>query len=311
MKKKRIILAAVAALAAAAAVIYLAFPGVLYRGFIGMDRCRAGLTEKSVQVDDHRIVYLEGGSGATVLLLHGFSGEKDHWTRFARYLTPFYHVIIPDVPGFGQSSKIYSALYDIKSQAKRLERFMEVLKMESFNIAGNSMGGRIAGQIALDNPARVLTLALFDSSGVKPPKKSPFQLAFDQGKNLLLAENADDYDRVMKLSFHKPIWLPAPVKKYFADKAVRERPFNHKIENDNRVRPQELEPYLGLIKARTLIIWGDDDRILDMSAVKVFEAGIKVHKTVIMKQCGHAPMLERPEEAARHYLEFLREGKEK
>jgi len=309
--KKRILLTAVTALAAAAAVIYLALPGVLYRGFVGLDRCRAGLTEKSVQVDDHRIVYLEGGSGAPVLLVHGFSGEKDHWTRFARHLTPSYHVIIPDVPGFGQSSKIESALYDIESQVKRLSRFMEILNLGSVNVAGNSMGGRIAGQLALDNPERVLTLALFDSSGVKPPKKSPHQLAWDKGRNLLLVENADDYDRVMKLNFSKPIWLPGPIKKYFAEKAVRDRPFNQKVENDIRARPQELEPHLGRIRARTLILWGDDDRILDVSAVKIFEAGIKDHKTVIMKQCGHTPMLERPEEAARHYLEFLREGKGK
>ncbi len=309
--KKKITIAAVSVPVIAAAVIYFAFPGVLYRGFIGLDRCRAGLTEKSVQVDDHRIAYLEGGSGATVLLVHGFSGEKDHWTRFARHLTPSYHVIIPDVPGFGQSSKIESALYDIESQVKRLSRFMEILNLGSVNVAGNSMGGRIAGQLALDNPERVLTLALFDSSGVKPPKKSPHQLAWDKGRNLLLVENADDYDRVMKLNFSKPIWLPGPIKKYFAEKAVRDRPFNQKVENDIRARPQELEPHLGRIRARTLILWGDDDRILDVSAVKIFEAGIKDHKTVIMKQCGHTPMLERPEEAARHYLEFLREGKGK
>jgi abhydrolase domain-containing protein 6 len=93
--------------------------------------------------------------------------------------------------------------------------------------------------------------------------------------------------------------------------AVKNRPFNHKIEEDIRAVPVELEPNLGRIKARTLILWGDDDRILDMSAVKVFERGIADHKTVIMKQCGHTPMLERPEEAAKHYLEFLKEAKVK
>jgi abhydrolase domain-containing protein 6 len=309
--KKKIIIAAVSALVLMMAVIYFAFPGVLYRGFISLDRHRAGLTEKSVQVDDHRIAYLEGGSGQTVLLIHGFSGEKDHWTRFARHLRSQYHLIIPDVPGFGESSKLESARYDIGSQTKRLERFLEILKIDSFHVAGNSMGGRIAGQLAVKDSGRVLTLALFDSSGVKPPKKSPHQLAWDKGKNLLLVENADDYDRVMKLAFSKPIWLPGPVKKYFAEKAVRDWPFNHKIEEDMRTVPVELEQELGRIKARTLILWGDDDRILDMSAVKVFERGIADHRTVIMKQCGHMPMLERPEEAAKHYLEFLKEMKQK
>ncbi len=309
--KKKIIIGVVSALILGLAVIYFAFPGVLYLGFISLDRHRAGLTEKSVQVDDHKIAYLEGGSGPAVILIHGFSGEKDHWSRFARHLTARYHVIIPDVPGFGESSKIESARYDIESQTKRIERFLTILKIGSFHVAGNSMGGRIAGQLALKDPGQVLTLALFDSSGVKPPKKSPHQMAWDKGKNLLLVESADDYDRVMKLAFSKPIWLPGPVKGFFAEKAVRDRPFNHKIEEDIRATPLELEPYLGRIRARTLILWGDDDRILDMSAVKVFERGIADHRTVIMKQCGHTPMLERPEEAAKHYLDFLKDGKEK
>ncbi len=309
--KKKIIIAAVSALVLVKVVIYFAFPGVIYSGFISLDRHRAGLTEKSVQVDDHKIAYLEGGSGPIVLLIHGFSGEKDHWTRFARHLTSHYHVIIPDVPGFGESSKIETARYDIDSQVKRMERFMGILKIDTFHVAGNSMGGRIAGQLAVNDPGRVLTLALFDSSGVRPPKKSPHQLAWEKGKNLLLVENADDYDRVMKLAFFKPIWLPGPVKKYFAEKAVKNRPFNHKIEEDIRAVPVELEPNLGRIKARTLILWGDDDRILDMSAVKVFERGIADHETVIMKQCGHTPMLERPDEAAKHYLDFLQEEKTK
>ena len=66
-----------------------------------------------------------------------------------------------------------------------------------------------------------------------------------------------------------------------------------------------LEPRLSKIKAKTLILWGDSDRAIDPSAVQVFEREIKNHRTVIMKSCGHVPMLERPEEAARHYLAFL------
>jgi abhydrolase domain-containing protein 6 len=67
-----------------------------------------------------------------------------------------------------------------------------------------------------------------------------------------------------------------------------------------------LEPDLPKIKAKTLVLWGANDRVTDVSAVQVFKKGIPDCSTVIMKDCGHLPMIERPEEAAGHYLEFLK-----
>jgi abhydrolase domain-containing protein 6 len=311
--KKKIVIAIIAIVIAIIAIviavpitIYFTAPGLVYRASISSSRCKAGLTAKSVMLGDHRIAYLEGGAGPVVLLVHGYSGEKDHWTRFAKFLTPSYHVVIPDLPGFGESTKSWKAKYGILDQADRLAGFIEKLKLGPVHLVGNSMGGNIAGALAARKPELVRSLALFDSSGVMPPKKSVMQLAWDRGVNLLLVSNADDYDRVMKLCFSKPIWLPGPVKSYFAEKAVAARPFNRKVEMDRRAEKYQLGPSLGLIRARTLILWGDEDRILDISAVALFERGIKNHVTVIMKKCGHTPMLERPDETAGHYLDFLK-----
>lgn len=69
-----------------------------------------------------------------------------------------------------------------------------------------------------------------------------------------------------------------------------------------------LEPDLSKIRARTLILWGDTDRVLDVSCAQVLEKGLPSSTTVIMKDCGHAPLMERPEETARHYLDFLQAG---
>ncbi len=303
--KRKICIALILTVIAVPITIYFAAPGLVYRATISVERCRSGLAVKSVMVGDHRIAYLEGGSGPVVLLIHGFSGEKDHWTRFAKRLTPSYRVVIPDLPGFGESTRSWTAKYGILDQVARLAGFMEALKLGPAHLAGNSMGGNVAGALAARRPELVKSLALFDSSGVTPPKKSEMQLAWDRGVNLLLVNDADDYDRVMKLNFSKPIWLPGPMKRYFAEKAAAARPFNRKVETDRRAETYDLGPSLGLIRARTLILWGGDDRILDKSAVALFERGIRNHVTVIMEQCGHTPMLERPDEAAGHYLDFL------
>ena len=60
------------------------------------------------------------------------------------------------------------------------------------------------------------------------------------------------------------------------------------------------------IKAPTLILWGDQDKAVDISSVPVFEKGLKNHKTVIIKDCGHMPIIEKPQEAATHYIDFIK-----
>jgi pimeloyl-ACP methyl ester carboxylesterase len=72
-----------------------------------------------------------------------------------------------------------------------------------------------------------------------------------------------------------------------------------------------LQPDLGLIKAPTLILWGDQDRLIHVSAVDVFKAGIPNSTVVVMKDCGHAPMVERPRESAEHFLKLIRQGGER
>ncbi|HUL29686.1 MAG TPA: alpha/beta fold hydrolase, partial [Thermodesulfobacteriota bacterium] len=86
----------------AAVVVYYAFPEKVAGYIIDAARSKAGLTRKEVKIDDHHIVYLEGGKGPTVLLLHGYTANKDNWISFAAYLTKDYHMVIPDIPGYGE-----------------------------------------------------------------------------------------------------------------------------------------------------------------------------------------------------------------
>jgi pimeloyl-ACP methyl ester carboxylesterase len=67
-----------------------------------------------------------------------------------------------------------------------------------------------------------------------------------------------------------------------------------------------LEKDLPNIKAPALILWGDQDKIIDISSVPVFEKGLKNHKTVIIKNCGHVPMMEKPQETATQYIDFIK-----
>ena len=309
MKWFKRILVTLAILFTLLTVMYFFFPGVIVSLSQSIDRSRAHLTEKSLRIDDHAIVYLEGGQGDTIVLLHGFGAEKDNWTKFAAFLTPRYHVVIPDLPGFGESTKNNNSKYDIASQASRVKKFIDALGIRKIHIAGNSMGGAIAGSFSLQYGNMVTTLGLFNSGGVKSPNKSEYIKMMEQGKNPLLVENADDFDRMLGMLFVRAPKIPSPVKRHLASQSIRNRPFNEKIMNDYKKNPFTLEPRLGELSMPVLILWGDRDRLLDVSSASVFAAGIRNNTTAIMKECGHIPMVERPDEAAGIYLKFLHANK--
>ena len=303
MKKALI---AVIIIIAAVIIGYYAFPEKVADYFINSERNKAGLTKKLIKIDDHNIVYLEGGKGPTVLLLHGYSANKDNWPQFAAYLTKDYHVIAPDLPGHGESSQQITAKYDVSSQIDCLHKFVQAIDIKKFHIAGNSMGGWFSCAYAVRYPGDVASIGLFDAAGVRSLQKSEVDKLFEKGENPLLLKDAGDLTRLMSLIFFNPPMMPYPFKKMFVQKALANKGINQKIGNDLIGDFNSLEKDLPKINAPTLILWGDKDRIIDVSSVPVFEKGLKNHKTVIIKDCGHVPMIEKAQETATEYLAFIK-----
>jgi abhydrolase domain-containing protein 6 len=303
---KKNILIAVLILIVAAVTFYYAFPEPIANYFINQERSKAGLVKKEIKAGDDNIVYLEGGKGPAVLLLHGFAADKDNWTRFAFFLTKDYHVIIPDIPGFGDSAKRINAKYDLVSQIERLHKFAQSVHISKFHIAGNSMGGLFAGAYAVHYPNEILSLGLFDAAGVRPPVKNDLMKLMEKGENPLLLKDENDLPRLLRLVFAEPPSLPYPFRKMFVRKSLANRSFNEKIIKEVAPDLLSLEKELPAIQAPTLVLWGDKDEIVDISSVSVFEKGLKNFKTVIIKNCGHVPMMEKPQETASGYLTFIK-----
>jgi len=303
IKYGMIVIVVVAVLLAA---FYFLFPETVFKLAIDAQRRSADLVKKEVLVDDHRIVYLEGGTGETIVLLHGFGGYKDQWTAFAKYLKG-YHLVIPDISGFGESSQVPTDNYSVESQVGRIDRFVEVLKLDKFHMAGNSMGGAYAATYGARHPGKVLTLALLDTAGVPSPSKSEFVLQLETGNNLLLAGNTEDVEKLLALIYAKRPPIPPAFKKILVADWIAHTEFNRKIWNDTNPFQFSLAPVLPLIQAPVLILWGEQDKMLDVGSVVFLEKNLKNHRTVIMKDTGHCPMIEKPEETAKAYRSFLNE----
>lgn len=268
-------------------------------------RTLAGLKKKFIQAGSQTIAYLEGGKGDTALLLHGFGTDKDNWVRFSRYLTKSYHVIAPDLPGFGESSVTISESYDIESQVKRIHEFVLKVGLKKFHLAGNSMGGLIAGIYAADYPDEILSLSLIDPGGVMDREPSSIALEVEKGNNPLVPAQPSDFDILLKFVFVKPPFVPGTVKLYLGEQAAARKDFNQRVFIEAKPEDQ-LERRMKDIHVNTLIIWGDTDRVFPVSGAPVLNKGIAASKLITMKNCGHVPMYERPEETAGYYLEFIR-----
>ncbi|MCY1274976.1 Lipase 1 [compost metagenome] len=303
---KKLLSALIVIIAVAVAVLYFS-PATLLASIRLLDREMADFSERHTEVAGLSIHYYEGGpaDAQTVLLVHGFGASKDNWPRFARYLTDRYHVIAVDLPGFGESSKP-DASYDVGSQAERLFAFTQALDIDKLHLVGNSMGGHISALYAARHPQQVLTVALFDNAGIKAPTPSEMTQRLQRGEaNPLIVRKPEDFDQLLKFVFVKPPAMPEKVKLYLGERAVAASSTNGKVFQQLLERYIPLEPELPKIQAPTLLLWGDQDRVLNVSSIEVMKPLLKQPTVVIMKDCGHAPMMERPQETAEHYLAFL------
>ena len=302
---KKFLLGLILLLAATAGVLYLS-PGALLASVQFVERQLAGLEPRTVQVEGLTIHYYEGGpaEGEPLLMLHGFGANRDNWLRFARHFKD-YRVIALDLPGFGESSKP-DINYDVASQTERLHAFAKTLGLTRLHLIGNSMGGHIVALYAARHPEQVLSVALLDNAGVTSPRKSEMFTMIERGEpNPLVVRQAEDFDKLMSFVFVTPPPLPNSLKRHFAEQSMANQAIYDKIFTQLRERYVPLEPELPKIQVPTLLMWGEQDRVLDVSSIEVMKPLLKQPSVVIMPDCGHAPMIERPEETARHYQAFL------
>ena len=278
-------------------------PSLKDRAF-AMERLRAGLQRKEIVLPDgSRIVYLEGGAGAPLVLVHGFGADKDNFTRVARNLTPHYRVIVPDLVGFGESSHRTDVDYHYAAQAARLHEFTQALGLSRFDLGGNSMGGGIAMGLAAQHPQEVASLWLIDCAGIAAaPPSELAKIIATTGVNPLMITRESDFPAFLHFVMSDPPYIPDAVM----DVLARERIANQALEAQvfRQIATDSVDDAVRGLATPTLITWGAEDRALSVGTVPVLQALLPNAQAVVMPHVGHAPMIERPQQSAEDYLRF-------
>lgn len=269
----------------------------------------AGLKRFEATIEGHKISYLDNGRTAaarTVMFVHGFGDSSASWMFFARsFRDGDYRVIVPDLLGFGRSARPAEADYGYEAQARRLFLLLEKLQVKGVHLVGNSMGGGVAAQLALLQPQAVTSLTLMDSAGVHY-KATELDRQVLNGNNFLIPKKPEDFERLLDFVMNRRPVMTRPVIDYLADRAVKDATLHERIFLDVLMRDVGfLTLVLPDIKAPTLVIWGEKDRVLHPDNARVFSRYIAGSQLHYLPDVGHVPMTEAPEESALVVTRFI------
>ncbi len=297
-----------ALIVAAFGAVFFFFPREVAEFAANAERRSAHLERRELDIPGYHIVYLDttDSRGPPLLLLHGVGADKDNWTRVAKYLAPRYRIIAVDLPGFGESDKPMAESYCIEDQVANVQAIVEALKLDRFDLGGNSMGGWIAARYAASHAPQVSSLWLIDPAGVSSAKPSEMVQRIKAGQPVpLFASTPDQFRDVLRFVFVRPPYIPGAVVKVLAERQARNYDLNLKIFRQLREDSTPLETTLATpLTIPTLITWGDRDRVLDVSGAEILHKLLPHSQVVIEHDVGHLPMIESPQATAQDYLAF-------
>ncbi|WP_167087115.1 alpha/beta fold hydrolase [Massilia frigida] len=260
----------------------------------------ARLDAASVAVDGGEIAYLRRGTGLSeaIVMLHGAASDRSAWLRLAKTMRTGITILIPDLPGHGESTAQTASCYDIASQAGRMLDFLAALGVGRAHLIGNSMGAAIALRMAADSPDRIASLVLIDAAGAETSPSWLRQQFADSGNNPMVAiRNTAGYKKMIGIGMEKPPYIPGFLLAALARNYVAREEINLRIARDIETDLDQ-RPLLGSIGAPSLIIWGAQDRVVHVDDAQTLHAGLRNSEKVVLAGIGHVPMVEAPKQVA-------------
>lgn len=275
------------------------------------------LTSRLVPVGKRQIYLSEIGTGYPVLMLHGGgpgASGVSNYTRNIPALARHFRVLVPDMPGFGKSTKGLSRKDPFGDLAESLLGLLDALHIRSAHIVGNSLGGAAGLRMALDQPARVSSLVLMGPGGVNTTRALPT----DGLRHLLSYYDGDgpSYEKMRKFICDYLIYdgqrVPEALvqQRYEAtlDPALKKigqlrrpvgipSPRKWDFTRDNRI---------DTCQTPTLILWGTEDRVNRPSGGRALQKRMPNCDLYLFSKTGHWVQWERADEFNATTTAFLR-----
>jgi pimeloyl-ACP methyl ester carboxylesterase len=256
------------------------------------------MAEEKNNINGLEINYKIAGQGPAILVLHGWGGSSDSWIETQKILSKEYKVIVPDLPGFGKSAPPQRP-WKVGDYVDFVSKFSEKLNLEDFFLIGHSFGGRISIKFSIQHPEKVKKLILCDSAGIKPDPSLKTIIIFW----LVRIGNAIFTPKIFKRfqdSARNLFYIFLRNRDYAKANGVMK-------ETIKKVLAEDLLLEVPKIKAETLIIWGEADRMVPLKYARMFKEKIENSRLEVLPKIGHSPHLEVPKNFSEIVLKFIKE----
>ena len=293
-------------------------PYLLVRAHFERQRVHAGLLQSAIEVADHRWVYAHNedapADAPVVVMLHGFTGSKDNWYPLAERLRGKYRLLIPDLPGWGDSERQVGADYGYAAQAARVDAFIRALSPgRPVVLLGHSMGGGIAALVAARYPADVARVGLLDAAGVRF-NDNRFGLDVLAGENPFAVSDRATLQRYIDTVFHRDAakpWIPWPASRGLIARRRGDAAFEQSVLDRIGRGPDNLLPgdAAADIRQPALLLWGKQDAVIDPSALDRYAAKMPQASRVLLDDSGHMSLMEQPDAVATAVIALIERGK--
>lgn len=280
---------------------------------ISLDEAKKVLQEENSQfinIDGLDVHYKREGSGFPLVLVHGTGAILQTWDEWAPFFKDSFEVIRMDIPAFGLTGPRADGDYSIEMYVNFINNFVEAIGIDSFLIAGNSLGGEIVWQYALHYPDKVGKMVLLDPAGIVQDQKKIHTLAFRLARNEKLTGMVTNFgtkylvrNAINDIYYDKSKVKDEKVHQYHIA-TLREgnrKAFISRVQNIT-YEPEEI---LQKIQTPTLVLWGDYDKLIDVGMAEKYKNNLPNVEVIIYKNIGHVPMEEIPEQSAADVMRFF------
>jgi triacylglycerol lipase len=256
------------------------------------------LAPHTLAIGEKTLAYLTAGEGPAVVIVHGVGGHKEDWAGVAVALAASRRVFAIDMLGFGGSSKTGEDL-SMPVQAAAIAALLDGAGIEAADIVGNSVGGWVAATFAATHPQRVRRLILIDAAGFAAMFEGPPPVNFDPG-------TVEEMQALIEITINSDVARPPGLAERALDAYVAS---GEKAITETWGRSLFLSPRLETlfpdIKAPTLVLWGEGDKLFPSVLAGVFAGQIAGARAQLIPDAGHFPQIDQPEATTAAIVDFL------
>lgn len=259
----------------------------------------SGFSDEFVDAADVRVHLRKGGGGEPLLILHGELGVPG-WLGAYDLLARRHTVIVPCLPGYSQSSRP-EWIMSVRDLAAWVTWFARDQGIRTpIDVAGFSLGGWIAAELATIAPQFFKKMVLVDAMGVKPREGEIWDYFLESGRRAF-AQAISNPDQAPEFAtYYGKEWTAEEAEEVELNREmtcrVAWKPYMHSLTLPNLLRG---------VCTPTLIVWGKEDKIVPLDSGRLYHEAINGSALRVLEQCGHMPEIERPVEFVSLVEDFL------